>query len=177
MTEHAKMMIEEYVEKLRKVYSTSNTSLLREITSQDKNFFTFGNGKDQISYSTEDLEGFIERELSTFDALDLLLDIQSYGTSGNIYWFATDGHIVAKIAGTQMSYYIRITGVLEHKDDQLWARQFHVSMAPGEYEELETMINGWLQRIESDPEIAEIYKNEKLKEYLTSAKELLERGR
>lgn len=175
--------IYEFLENLNLVYSSKDSNQLEKIIWKDESYFSFGNGKDMISYDFNDIKTIAERDFRDIDSLSLDLKLLSCEGEHNICWFGADGYMNVKVGSELFKEYIRLTGVLVKNESILKARQLHISFPQGGYElgknwftkkGLSAQIEIWLETFNLERNFIDQVQKEKFVQYLSNAKKILD---
>ena len=162
----------EFLGSLNEFYASKDLNRLENILFKDKSYFSFGNGKDMISYNYNDIQEINERDFRDIESLTMDLKLLSCNSEHTIYWFGAHGYMNVKVGTELYKEYIRI---------QLKARQLHISFPQGGYEKgknwftkkgLSEQISIWLETFDLEKTFIDKVEKEKFVQYLSNAKQI-----
>jgi len=101
---------------------------LMALVAPDDDLFLFGTGIDEKRIGPEEFRYQAERDWSQTE--ELSFDFTSYHVSaaGPVAWVASEGLGRGQAGGQEIEFPLRMTAVLEQRDDQWLIVQSHVSL-------------------------------------------------
>jgi ketosteroid isomerase-like protein len=96
----------------------------------------YGTGADEKRVGVDDIRAQIKRDFSQSESMNVALDWNLVGISGQVAWVASDVTIRFKVAGQpEMAFPARVSSVLQDYDGRWLFEHVHLSVAAASQEE------------------------------------------
>lgn len=116
-------------------YQERDIDGLMALVAPDDDVFLFGTGLDEKRVGPEEFRYQAERDWSQTEALTFDFASHYVSAAGPVAWVASEGQGRGRVAGQEIAFPLRMTAVLEQRDDRWLLVQSHVSLPSAAQEE------------------------------------------
>lgn len=109
-------------------YEKRDIDGLMRLVAQDEDLFLFGTGGDEKRIGPEQFKYQAERDWSQTEALAFNFTQYYVSAAGPVAWIASEGQGQGRVGDQEMVFPLRMTAVLEQRDDEWLIVQSHVSL-------------------------------------------------
>lgn len=121
--------------KFMESYKKRDINGLMTLFAPDDDQIMFGTGIDEKRIGRDQIRFQAERDWSQTEALAFDFTWHQISAAGPVAWVAAEGLGQGKVGGQKIEFPLRMTAVLEQRDDEWLLVQSHVSLpAPGQEE-------------------------------------------
>ena len=129
-TETAVMAV---LNKFLEAYQKRDLEGLLSVLTPDDDVFLFGTGIDEKRIGQDEFKFQAERDWAQTEALAFNFSWHRISAAGPVAWIAAEGQGQGRAGGQEMEFPLRLTAVLEQRDDEWFLVQSHVALpAPGQ---------------------------------------------
>lgn len=118
-----KGILDEFVES----YAEKNLERVMSIIAPDADVVMYGTGAKEKCIGSKEIRAQFERDWSQIENPALKYNWTLISSAGNVAWAAIDAVLYAKIDGKNQSFPLRITKVLEKRENKWLIVQAHFS--------------------------------------------------
>lgn len=111
-----------------RAYEDRDLNGVLSLFTLDPDIVFFGTGADEKRIGPNELRLQIERDFAQSESATFALAWYSISALGPVAWVATDGVGRARVEGRDISFPLRITAVLEKREDKWLFVQSHASL-------------------------------------------------
>ena len=123
---------------VREAFNKRDLDSIPLLFAPDPDVVVYGTGADEKGMGLAGIKADWERAFSQSEASSIELVWSSVSASGSVAWVACDCIMRAKVRGQEISFPIRITGVLERRKGRWLNVQSHVSVPSARQKEAES---------------------------------------
>jgi ketosteroid isomerase-like protein len=116
-------------------YQERDLEGLMSLVAPDDDLFLFGTGIDEKRIGRDEFKLQAERDWAQTDALAFDLTWYQVSASGPVAWVAADGLGQGTAGGQEIEFPLRMTAVLERRNDEWLMLQAHLSLPAAVQEE------------------------------------------
>ncbi len=109
-------------------YKKRDIDGLLALLAPDDDLFLFGTGLDEKRIGREQFKFQAERDWAQTEALAFNFTQHYISAAGPVAWVAAEGLGQGKVGGQEIEFPLRMTAVLEQRDDKWLLVQSHVSL-------------------------------------------------
>ena len=117
----------EVVDQFNEAYARRDMDTLLALIAPDSDVVLLGTGADERRVGPAEFKFQAERDWSQTDALAFELGWNSISAAGSVAWLAAEATGRGRVNGQEMSFPLRMTVVLEQRNDKWLFVQMHVS--------------------------------------------------
>jgi ketosteroid isomerase-like protein len=121
--------------KFMETYQKRDVEGLMSLLAPDEDLFLFGTGIDEKRIGREQFKFQAERDWSQTEALAFNFTWHQVSAAGPVAWVASEGLGQGRAGGQEIQFPLRMTAVLEQRDDEWLLVQSHVSLPATDQEE------------------------------------------
>jgi ketosteroid isomerase-like protein len=116
------------LEQTRQAYEQRDMARLLALFAPDPDLVMYGTGADEKRVGVAQVQAQAERDWAQSEAASFEWSWPSVSAAGSVAWVAADviGH--ARVAGQEVHFPLRLTGVLEHRGERWLWMQWHFSV-------------------------------------------------
>lgn len=119
--------------KFLEAYQKRDLEGLLSVLTPDDDVFLFGTGIDEKRIGRDEFKFQAERDWAQTEALAFNFTWRRISAAGPVAWIAAEGQGQGRAGGQEMEFPLRLTAVLEQRDDEWFLVQSHVALpAPGQ---------------------------------------------
>ena len=116
-------------------YENRNLDGLMGLVASDDDLFLFGTGIDEKRVGPEEFRYQAERDWAQTEALGFSLSSYYVSAAGPVAWVAAEGLGQGRVGGEEIQFPLRLTAVLQERDDGWRIMQSHISLPAAAQEE------------------------------------------
>jgi ketosteroid isomerase-like protein len=123
------------ISKLLETYQKRDIDGLMSLMAADDDLFMFGTNIDEKRQGRNEFKAQAERDWAQTEALAFNFTWHRVSAAGPVAWVASEGLGQGKVGGQEIEFPLRMTTVLENRNNEWLIRQSHFSLpAPGQEE-------------------------------------------
>jgi ketosteroid isomerase-like protein len=116
-------------------YERRDINGLMGLMAPDDDLFLFGTGIDEKRIGPDEVRLQAKRDWAQMEALSFNFASHHISEAGPVAWVASEGYGQGKVAGQEIQFPMRMTAVLEKRNDDWLITQAHVSVPAAGQEE------------------------------------------
>ena len=124
--------------KFNEAYKKRDLNGLVSLCAPDPDMVLIGTGADERRVGLEELKVQAKRDWSQSEAASFEFGWTLVSAAGSVAWVASEGSVLARVGGQEARLPVRLTAVLEQRDDKWLFAQMHVSFAAAGHTEGES---------------------------------------
>lgn len=109
-------------------YRRRDPAALLALFAADADVVFIGTGVDERRVGPDELKAQIERDVAQSDAVSFDWDWHAVSQAGPVAWIAAHGIVAATVDGRDITFPIRLTGILEQRDSAWLFLHTHLSV-------------------------------------------------
>jgi ketosteroid isomerase-like protein len=117
----------EVVNQFNEAYARRDIDGLLALVAPDSDLVVLGTGADERRVGPAELKFQAERDWSQSEALAFELGWNSVSAAGSVAWLAAEATGRGKVGGQEISFPLRLSAVLEQRQDKWLFVQMHLS--------------------------------------------------
>ncbi len=118
----------ESLNKFVQAYSKKDLDGVLSLFAPDPDVMFIGTGKDEKCFGLMELKSQVEYDWSQCETLSMEIGWSTVSMAGNVAWLAADVIVRATAGLQEVSVPVRLTAVLEKREDQWFFVQWHGSL-------------------------------------------------
>ncbi|MFQ6028468.1 MAG: nuclear transport factor 2 family protein [Dehalococcoidia bacterium] len=119
-------------------YASRDIDGIMSILSPDPDLFLYGTGADEKRIGPAEFRIQAERDWAQTETASFEFGEHTVSAAGSVAWVATEGAFRGRISGEEVTVPVRLTCVMENRQNQWLIAQAHFSVAHAEQEEGES---------------------------------------